>query len=102
MTPIAISSMRTLFTAAAIIGVIVGVGSVATTPEGRTAIRGAANEIGIASGMLRRRAPQPGDYLNRCSEARAAGTAPINHGEPGYRPELDGDDDGIACEPYRR
>jgi len=24
--------------------------------------------------------------------------APIHRGEPGYRPALDGDDDGIACE----
>jgi hypothetical protein len=22
-------------------------------------------------------------------------------GEPGYRPEMDGDGDGIACEPWR-
>ena len=32
------------------------------------------------------------------AEARAAGAAPIHRGEPGYRAELDRDDDGIACE----
>ncbi|NGQ94986.1 nuclease precursor [Brevibacillus sp. SYP-B805] len=36
-------------------------------------------------------------YAN-CSEARAAGAAPIYRGEPGYRPKLDRDNDGVACE----
>ena len=39
-------------------------------------------------------------YYPNCSFARAAGAAPIHVGEPGYRPELDADNDGIACEPY--
>jgi hypothetical protein len=34
-----------------------------------------------------------------CDEARAAGVAPISRGSPGYRTEMDGDSDGIACEP---
>lgn len=34
-----------------------------------------------------------------CNAARAAGAAPIYRGTPGYRPEMDGDSDGIACEP---
>lgn len=41
-----------------------------------------------------------GAYRN-CTEARAAGAAPIRIGEPGYGPHLDRDGDGIACEPYR-
>jgi hypothetical protein len=36
-----------------------------------------------------------------CDEVRAAGKAPLHAGEPGYRPEMDGDNDGIACEPHR-
>lgn len=36
-----------------------------------------------------------------CSEARAAGAAPVHRGEPGYGPHLDRDDDGVGCEPYR-
>ncbi|MEP9358090.1 excalibur calcium-binding domain-containing protein [Sphingomonas sp. KR3-1] len=36
-----------------------------------------------------------------CDEARAAGVAPIRRGEPGYREGMDGDGDGLACEPYR-
>jgi hypothetical protein len=43
----------------------------------------------------------PGVYYYRCDEARAAGAAPIYRGQPGYRPGLDADGDGIACEPYR-
>jgi hypothetical protein len=46
----------------------------------------------------RTRAPQPGDYWAGCNEARAAGTAPIYANEPGYREDMDGDGDGIACE----
>lgn len=46
--------------------------------------------------------PRGGDvfYLG-CREVRAAGAAPLYRGQPGYRPEMDGDGDGIACEPYR-
>jgi hypothetical protein len=40
-------------------------------------------------------------YYSGCNEARAAGKAPIYAGQPGYRDGLDGDSDGIACEPYR-
>jgi len=36
-----------------------------------------------------------------CNEVRAAGKAPLHAGQPGYRVEMDGDGDGIACEPYR-
>lgn len=36
-----------------------------------------------------------------CNEVRAAGKAPIRAGEPGYREDMDGDGDGIACEPIR-
>jgi micrococcal nuclease len=35
-----------------------------------------------------------------CAQLRARGGA--RRGEPGYRAEWDGDNDGIACEPYRR
>jgi hypothetical protein len=40
-------------------------------------------------------------HYTNCADARQAGAAPIYAGEPGYRPEMDGDSDGIACEPYR-
>ncbi|WP_306583003.1 excalibur calcium-binding domain-containing protein [Corynebacterium cystitidis] len=37
-------------------------------------------------------------YYANCSEARAAGAAPIYAGEPDYRSKLDRDGDGVACE----
>ncbi len=43
-----------------------------------------------------------GVYYRNCAAAWAAGAAPIYRGQPGYRPEMDGDGDGVACEPYRR
>ncbi|WP_436774265.1 excalibur calcium-binding domain-containing protein [Yinghuangia sp. YIM S09857] len=38
-------------------------------------------------------------YFERCADAWAAGVAPIESGEPGYREPLDADHDGTACEP---
>ncbi|WP_311768371.1 thermonuclease family protein [Sphingomonas kyeonggiensis] len=40
-------------------------------------------------------------YRN-CAEARRAGAAPLHRGQPGYGAHMDGDGDGIACEPFRR
>lgn len=47
------------------------------------------------------RTAAPGTYFRYCREAWAAGVVPIRRGDPGYRPGLDGDGDGVACEPYR-
>lgn len=33
-----------------------------------------------------------------CSQARAAGAAPVYRGDPGYGRHLDRDNDGIGCE----
>ncbi|WP_347878339.1 excalibur calcium-binding domain-containing protein, partial [Actinomyces sp. ZJ308] len=38
------------------------------------------------------------EYYANCKEARAAGAAPMYQGDPGYRPDLDRDKDGIACD----
>ena len=43
-------------------------------------------------------APGGSVYYRNCAEARAAGAAPLYRGQPGYRPGLDRDGDGIACE----
>ena len=43
-----------------------------------------------------------GRAFANCSEARAAGAAPVRRGETGYGPHLDRDNDGIGCEPYKR
>ena len=34
-----------------------------------------------------------------CDQVRAAGAAPLRYGQPGYGPHMDGDGDGVACEP---
>ncbi|MEH6756063.1 MAG: excalibur calcium-binding domain-containing protein [Parasphingorhabdus sp.] len=41
-------------------------------------------------------------FYSGCNEVRAAGKAPLYRGDPGYREGMDGDNDGIACEPYHR
>jgi hypothetical protein len=41
-------------------------------------------------------------YYRNCDAARGAGAAPIYAGQAGYREGMDGDNDGIACEPFRR
>lgn len=86
---------------AAVLGVVIGIGSIALTPDGRSKISTAIKPIAVRAGMVRAREPQAGDYWGGCDDARAAGTAPIYAGEPGYRENMDGDGDGIACEPYR-
>ena len=37
-------------------------------------------------------------YFKNCAAARAAGAAPLYRGQPGYRDDMDGDQDGVACE----
>lgn len=49
-----------------------------------------------------RRTDRQDVYFRGCDEVRAAGLAPLYRGQPGYRPGMDGDNDGIACEPFRR
>ncbi|MBT2513418.1 DUF1524 domain-containing protein [Arthrobacter sp. ISL-30] len=44
-------------------------------------------------------APAPAAaYYANCAAARAAGVAPLLAGQAGYRPALDRDSDGVACE----
>lgn len=73
----------------------------AASDRGPTLIRTAAVEAAVSQGLVRRNTPAPGAHYPGCNAARAAGVAPLYAGEPGYRPEMDGDGDGIACEPYR-
>lgn len=39
-------------------------------------------------------------HYDGCSEVRVAGKAPLYRGDPGYGEHMDGDNDGVACEPY--
>lgn len=61
-----------------------------------------ASENGLAS--LRTTPPRTSSNTKpfaNCTEARAAGAAPVHQGEPGYGVHLDRDNDGIGCESYR-
>jgi hypothetical protein len=57
--------------------------------------------ISFSRNLGRENAPPTGAYYSGCDEARAAGVAPLYVNEPGYRAGMDGDGDGVACEPYR-
>lgn len=43
-------------------------------------------------------APSTRSSYSNCTEARAAGAAPVRIGEPGYARHLDRDGDGVGCE----
>lgn len=45
---------------------------------------------------------QPDQHFAGCNQARAAGRENIPRSDPSYRAFMDGDGDGLACEPYRR
>jgi len=94
-------SATSILAGAGVLGAVVGVGSLATTPHGQAVVATKANDLAISMGWKRQRKPKAGDHWGGCNDARSAGTAPIYRGEPGYRPEMDGDSDGVACEPYR-
>ncbi len=50
----------------------------------------------------RKPAPKPSPkepYYKNCDAVRNAGVDPLSPGDPGFRPELDRDGDGEACEP---
>lgn len=89
-----------LFSAAVLLGATGGLASAGGIPTWAE-VSSAVKPLAVAMGLARARAPQEGDNWSSCSAARAAGTAPIYAGEPGYRSALDRDADGIACEPYR-
>jgi hypothetical protein len=59
------------------------------------------NLTGSTEMLDREAAMERSAYYPNCNAARAAGVAPIYRGARGYRSELDGDGDGIACEPIR-
>lgn len=42
--------------------------------------------------------PRPGGAYRNCTEARAAGAAPVRRGDAGYGTHLDRDNDGVGCE----
>ena len=83
-------------------GLAIGLAAAVSANGGAARIGSAVHEAAVSAGMVRRNAPILGAHYSGCDDARAAGVAPLYIGEPGYRTEMDGDDDGVACEPYPR
>ena len=84
------------------VGVGGTIGYLASTGEdGRTRGSELMSRIGSSLEHTTAKTASP-VYFAYCDQARAAGVAPIYAGQPGYRPGLDADGDGIACEPYPR
>ena len=77
---------------------------------GRYGLIAVASGLGLAFGANALEAAQerqaildalPAGYTySGCNEVRAAGVAPLYRHEPGFSERLDGDGDGIGCEPY--
>ncbi len=63
---------------------------------GQTATRGSGPAPSTSTGRS-----SGGLYFRSCDEARRAGYSSMWAGTPGYRTGLDGDGDGVACEPHR-
>ena len=73
----------------------------ATTETGPAQDQGAAYRSDGRAGATSASTPTPtaSTYFANCAAAEAAGAAPISRGQTGYRPELDEDGDGVACNP---
>ena len=55
----------------------------------------------VATAAAETAAVESSVYYAGCNEVRELGKAPLYRGQPGYRIGMDGDNDGIACEPHR-
>jgi hypothetical protein len=82
-------------------GLLVLVASACSVPAERAVPLTPAS--GVPTPVAPRTTPQPiappdEVHFANCTAVRNAGKAPLRRGEPGYRGELDRDNDGIACE----
>jgi hypothetical protein len=60
---------------------------------------GDANKRGLLADMLAQSLEKLGKvFYATCAEAKTAGVTPLHRGDGGYRPALDPDGDGTACE----
>lgn len=51
--------------------------------------------------LAKLRAVENSVHYSGCNEVRRLGRAPLYRGQPGYGSHMDGDGDGVACEPHR-
>ena len=56
-----------------------------------------AGALGLVGGGRAHSRQSYVSYAN-CSDAKAAGAAPVREGDPGYSRKLDRDGDGVGCE----
>jgi hypothetical protein len=91
-----------LWGTAAAVGAAMGIASLEIFNDVHLQETQAIEVLSMKPAIVRTRKPHAGDYWSRCAQAKAADTYPIYMGEPGYRDELDGDSDGIACEAHQR
>jgi hypothetical protein len=99
---IAAVSEKIISLASVIFGTVGGIAWSAlpsTEPAKPQAVPSVAQAIPAATGVAEARSSSV--YYAGCNEVRALGKAPLYDGQPGYRIEMDGDGDGIACEPHR-
>jgi len=91
--------MNRAFIPAAAVATFLGVYALTPPPAGSAASVPDAESPAVAAAP----APEPESdvYYEGCNAVRAAGAAPLYRGQPGYREGMDGDLDGIACEPHR-
>src|SRR3546814_15732190 len=68
---------------ACLIGALAGGGWSLTDPDRRQAFVANASDVAVDVGIMRQRAPQEGDSLRQCADARAAGSAPVSRGDEG-------------------
>ena len=94
------TTISKIIVSALVVGVGAGGAMALYESGGLTTVAVAGRQVAADIGFVRQTMPKLGDYWSGCNDARAAGVTPLHFGEPGYRPEMDGDGDGIACEPY--
>ncbi|WP_025753544.1 excalibur calcium-binding domain-containing protein, partial [Priestia megaterium] len=67
--------------------------------EGAEQARKAAEEKAQAEAQAQQQQQQTQTvFYKNCTEARAAGAAPVYQGQPGYAKHLDRDGDGVGCD----
>jgi hypothetical protein len=69
-----------------------------TAPKPTTSTTSASKPVERPDNQSYAPLPHVPVFVPDCSVAWVLGVAPIHRGDPGYRGELDGDHDGIACE----
>ena len=72
----------------------------APAPARTVTVTAPATTVTVTAAVRSAAAGAPGRsvYYARCADVRVAGAAPLSAGDPGYRPALDRDADGVACE----